>query len=249
MHIKDGKASHTHTHTHKHAHAFISVLLNNSLMLSIFHARDYYSLPTIPSSWLSCMLTGQSCAIALVQQSAVCVHVCMRGEKNILYLMRVCVCLHTVCMREKKIKIYSAIICVQVWERKLFSSFVCVCVCVCVCMWAKGRGNYFVCVCVCVVVLNLAGVCGWYLQLQQCWSPQRGTSPWEGDSSKLISTHTHAHTHTDRCKAQCTTWGGWGKKKKKTGEKEGKKQISSREIDESIFPERRGEKIGLPNKR
>ena len=70
--------------THTRTHTFITVLLNNSPMLSIFHARDYYSLPTIPSSWLSCMLTGQNCAIALVQQSTVRVCVFAGERKNII---------------------------------------------------------------------------------------------------------------------------------------------------------------------
>lgn len=202
--------THKHTHTHKQAHTFISVLLNNSLMLSIFHVRDYYSLPTIPSSWLSCVLTGHSYAISLAQQSAVCTRV---HEENKLNSAFVCVC-KTV--RDRKAKIYSAFTFVQVKQRKRIIFFCCVSVC----MWAKGSAKR-PCVCVsirvahlCAVVLNQAGVCGWYLQLQQCWSPQRGTSPWGRDSSKLISTHTFMHTHT-----KGASWGGCGKKKEKWEQK------------------------------
>lgn len=82
---------------------------------------------------------------------------------------------------------------------------------------SKRKWKAPVCSCVgirvahlCAVVLNQAGVCGWYLQLQQCWSPQRGTSPWGRDSSKLISTHTFMHTHT-----KGASWGIWGGKKVK----------------------------------
>jgi len=134
-----------HTDTHKHIGTFISVLLNNSLMLSIFHVRDYYSLPRIPSSWLSCVLTGQSCAIGLVQQLAVCVCVCV--------CVRVCVRIKKlskfdVCVWQKSEDLFSMYSCtneteeencflllcvgVHVSERK-WKSPVCLCIFVCVC--------------------------------------------------------------------------------------------------------------------
>lgn len=97
-------------------------------MLSIFGVRDYYSLPTIPSSWLSCMLTAQNCAIRLVQQSAlsVCVYVGV-FEKNTILNM----CLWVFdCMRERKVKIYLFyILFTKGGVRKLLSPCVCACQC------------------------------------------------------------------------------------------------------------------------
>lgn len=71
-------------------------------------------------------------------------------ERKLLHLMHVC--LHTVCARERKVKIYSAFTCVSVCERRreeiIFFS--------CVGLHVSKRKL----LCVCVVVLHQAGVCG-----------------------------------------------------------------------------------------
>lgn len=223
MHIKDGKASLIHTYTPFYLSYW------KTLTLSIFHVRDYYSLPTIPSSWLSCMLTGQSCAIALVQQSAICVciwvYVCVWEKKNTIY----CVCFYCMCERWDLFCIYMS---KSVWDMRKVTIFFSVCVCVRVCVCSTWQ----------VFVVD---TCSSSSADHLSMAPHLGR---ETALSSLAHTYTHAHT---RVHTHTGAKGYLGSLEQNHTRKRGKRHIGSRETGAGrrVYFLREERKLVYQNKR
>lgn len=148
---RDRNASLTDTDTHMHTPLSLSYWITlwcfPYSMRGIITAYPQSPAADYPACWQDRVVLSPLCS----SQLCVCLYVHIKRQ----YLMRVFV----YSMWDRKVKIYSACIHRSGIEKREIS-FLCICV-----------GSF---VCRCVVLLSQAAVCGWYLQLQLCWSPQHG---------------------------------------------------------------------------